>query len=101
MELAKKSGYGQRIERHRVKTLPRIAKESDRMNQPTTAKILATRKAAGLTQAEAGALIYRNRRTWQDWEYGVTAMDAALYELFRHKTCLEPAPTLCDQKRKP
>jgi len=33
-----------------------------------------------MTQANAGALVYRSVRRWQEWEYGEHAMDAALFE---------------------
>lgn len=41
---------------------------------------------AGLTQAEAGALLYTSGRRWQRWEAGDAAMEAALWELFCLKT---------------
>ncbi len=42
----------------------------------------AARAAAGLTQAQAGALIYTPLRTWQDWEAGRRPMHPAFFELF-------------------
>lgn len=56
------------------------------MKQPTPTEILAARKAAGLTQAQAGALIYCARRTWQDRERGISPMPLADWELFLIKT---------------
>lgn len=44
--------------------------------------VRAARRAAGLTQTEAAAMIYRTRRNWQQWESGERRMDAALFELF-------------------
>ena len=55
------------------------------MGSPDKAAVLAARKAAGLTQEEAAALIYRTKRNWQQWEGGERAMDAALFELFQAK----------------
>lgn len=61
------------------------------MDKPTPATIRAARKAAGMTQAEAGALVYHARRSWQDWERGERAMDQAVFELFQIKTGLTTA----------
>jgi DNA-binding transcriptional regulator YiaG len=44
------------------------------------------RKAKGLTQAEAAALIYSARSSWQDWCRGKHRMPRALRELFIIKT---------------
>jgi DNA-binding transcriptional regulator YiaG len=56
------------------------------MNSPSTEQIKLARKQAGLTQTKAAELIYSNRRTWQDWEYGITPMHPAIWELFQIKT---------------
>jgi DNA-binding transcriptional regulator YiaG len=53
---------------------------------PTKEQIKAARKAAGLTQAAAGALVHGTLRTWQDWEYGHNPMHPGLFELFLIKT---------------
>jgi len=37
-------------------------------SNPPPTEIRAAREAAGLTQTEAGALIYSSARTWQNWE---------------------------------
>jgi hypothetical protein len=42
----------------------------------------------GLSQAEAGALLYRSGRNWQQWELGERQMDPALWELFRIKIAM-------------
>lgn len=52
---------------------------------PTPAAVLAARTAARLTQRDAGALIYRSERNWQQWESGDRRMDPALFELFQIK----------------
>lgn len=53
---------------------------------PTPAQVLAARKAAVLTQEQAGALVYHSRRAWQNWELGTRDMDPAVFELFQIKT---------------
>jgi hypothetical protein len=56
------------------------------MDSPTKEQIRAARKAVNLTQAQAGALVYHARRSWQDWELDKRAMDPAVFELFQIKT---------------
>ena len=56
------------------------------MEAPTKAEVVAARKAASMTQAEAGALVYRSERGWQDWELGKRPVDLAAWELFLIKT---------------
>lgn len=47
--------------------------------------LVATRKAAGLTQEQAAELIYTAPRTYQDWELGRAGMHRAIYErLLQH-----------------
>lgn len=53
---------------------------------PTPENIKLARKAAGLTQSQAAAIIYRTKRNWQQWEGGERRMDLALWELFGIKT---------------
>jgi DNA-binding transcriptional regulator YiaG len=55
---------------------------------PNPEQILQARKDAGLSQPAAAALIYSKKRTWQDWELGVTPMHPGLWELFRIKSAL-------------
>lgn len=52
---------------------------------PSPAEIRAARKAAGLTQTQAGALVGRSMRAWQDWESGARNMPTGLAELFRRR----------------
>lgn len=52
----------------------------------TPDEIKAARLAAGLTQAEAAALVYRTKNMWQKWEYGDYPIDRGLFELFKLKT---------------
>lgn len=53
---------------------------------PTPEAIKAAREAAGLSQTEAGALIYSGLRSWQHWEAGERRMHPAMWELFLMKT---------------
>ena len=53
---------------------------------PTPEAILQAREAAGLSQSEAGALIYSGLRSWQHWEWGTRRMHPGLFELFLKKT---------------
>ena len=55
------------------------------MKSPTPAQVKAARTRAGLTQTEAGALIYKGLRAWQQWEGGQNPMDPAYFELFEIK----------------
>ena len=56
------------------------------VTNPTTAEIRQARESAGLSTAEASALVHRTQRNWQQWEAGTRAMDAALWELFSIKS---------------
>jgi DNA-binding transcriptional regulator YiaG len=56
------------------------------VNAPSPLEISAARAAAGLTQAEAAALVYADIRTWQRWEGDERAMHPAIFELFMIKT---------------
>ena len=54
---------------------------------PSPQEIKEARVQAGLTQAQAGALVGApSQRTWQDWEGGRRNMPAAKWELFLLKT---------------
>lgn len=52
---------------------------------PTPEEIKQARKATGLSQSKAAALIYSTYRTWQDWEAGKAHMHPGLWELFLRK----------------
>ncbi|MBP8169090.1 MAG: hypothetical protein KAX99_05435 [Azonexus sp.] len=56
------------------------------MTAPTPSEIRQARESAGLSTAEASALVHRTQRNWQQWESGARAMDAALWELFSLKS---------------
>jgi DNA-binding transcriptional regulator YiaG len=49
---------------------------------PSKADVARFRREAGLTQAEAAALVHVTPRTWQAWEYGENTMPFGLWELF-------------------
>ena len=57
---------------------------------PTPAEVRSARETAGLTQAQAAALVHASVRNWQQWEDatgGPSArrMHPGLWELFRLK----------------
>ena len=53
---------------------------------PTPAEIRAARKAAGLSQTAAGALVCVACRTWQQWEAGDRKMHPGFWRLFKMRT---------------
>ena len=57
---------------------------------PSPAEVRTAREAAGLTQAQAAALVHASVRNWQQWEQAEGAnarrMHPGLWELFRLKT---------------
>lgn len=54
------------------------------MISPTPSQIRESRQTAGLTQAEAAAMVHaKSYRTWQAWEYGVNPMPAAKWALWQ------------------
>ena len=65
------------------------------MKQPTPADVKSARAAAGLTQTQAAALIYKKLLAWQRYESGDRSMDVALYELFLIKTGQLNVSQLC------
>lgn len=63
------------------------------LSSPSATDIRAARKAAGLTQGQAAALIYSTLRAWQGWEAGAESdsgrrMHPGLWELFNLKVPL-------------
>lgn len=56
------------------------------MTTPSPSEIRTYRLAAGLTQAQAAAVIGVDRRSWQRWEAGDRAMTPRDLELFVAKT---------------
>lgn len=57
---------------------------------PTPEAIVEARRAAGLTQTQAAALIYCSLRGWQDWESGERRMHPAMWELWQLKVAELP-----------
>jgi putative transcriptional regulator len=55
------------------------------MKSPTPEQIKKARLDAGLTQAQAAALVYSELRAWQYWEKGDRSMHPAFWELFNIK----------------
>lgn len=51
-------------------------------SNPKPDQIRAKREAAGLTQTQAGALVFVTLRGWQAWEAGERPMHPAFWELF-------------------
>lgn len=61
------------------------------MKQPTADQIQQARQAAGHTQAQAGATVHTDGRTWRRWELGPgydsgRAIPLASWELYLLKT---------------
>ena len=69
------------------------------MEIPTTEAIKAARGELG--QREAAQVLYLpTYRTWQNWELGVHAMPAAMWELFLLRTDQHPSLRLAKRRRK-
>jgi putative transcriptional regulator len=56
------------------------------MTSPKPEEIRAERLRLGLSQTEAGAVIYASLRAWQEWEAGNRRMHPAFWALFLAKT---------------
>ena len=61
----------------------RSKKRDNPARNPLPAEIKAEREAAGLTQAQAGALVYSSMRAWQDWEAGARRMHPVFWLFFK------------------
>lgn len=57
----------------------------DKTTPPSPDKIRDARKSAGMSCAEAGAMVYVTERSWQHWESGRYRMPPGLWELFQIK----------------
>ena len=53
---------------------------------PSPADIRAARRAFGLTQSQAGAMVGVTDRAWRYWERGERNMPTSAWELFQIKT---------------
>lgn len=58
---------------------------SNPARNPSPAEIREAREKAGLTQTEAGDLLYVSLRGWQKWEGAERPMHPAFWELFQIK----------------
>jgi DNA-binding transcriptional regulator YiaG len=65
-------------------------------SNPAPESIIVARKAYGLSQTAAAALVHTTCRTWQQWEHSDRRMHPAFWELFLMKAALI-APTLEDK----
>lgn len=61
------------------------------MKSPTKEEVREARAKAGLTQAEAGELVYMTRAAWSQVELGSNKLHPAVWELW-----LEKAKTLLE-----
>lgn len=59
---------------------------------PTAKEISAARELAGLTQAQAAALLGVIRETWARYEGGTRAMSEAEWRYWKHVAGLERLP---------
>jgi DNA (cytosine-5)-methyltransferase 1 len=59
---------------------------------PLPEQIRAARETAGLTEAEAGALIHGSARSWQNLEAGERRLHPGLWELFLIKIAMRDKP---------
>lgn len=57
-----------------------------RADGPSPEVIRAARLAAGLTLAQAAALVHTSVRAWSQWEAGDRRMHPAMWELFQVRT---------------
>ena len=57
---------------------------------PTPENVLQARKALGMTQSEAGAVLGSHNSVWRKYELGTRQMSAQLWELFLLKTNQHP-----------
>lgn len=62
------------------------------MKNPAPSQILAFRVGAGLTQRQAGELVYTSERQWQRWESGETRMLRAVFECAKHRATIRSIP---------
>ena len=67
-------------------------RKRDATPYPTPEEIIRARLSAGLTQADAAAIVYTTDRHWSNWERGVSKMPKASWRLFRLLTGLETLP---------
>jgi DNA-binding XRE family transcriptional regulator len=61
---------------------------------PNPTEIRAARLAAGLTQAQAAAIIHKTYRAWMEWEAGNRALDPVLWHVWQYWARHKAAPVL-------
>jgi len=69
-------------------------RQRDATPHPAPDDIIAARLSAGLTQAEAAAIVYTTDRHWSNWERGVSKMPRSSWRLFRLLTGIETLPAI-------
>ena len=57
-------------------------RKRDTTPHPAPEEIISARLSAGLTQADAAAIVYTTDRHWSNWERGVSKMPKASWRLF-------------------
>ena len=73
-------------------------RQRDATPHPAPDDIIAARLSAGLTQAEAAAIVYTTDRHWSNWERGVSKMPRSSWRLFRLLTGIETLPAISSHK---
>ena len=73
---------------------PNRSRAAGPASNPKPEQIRAAREAAGLTQTQAGELVFGTLRTWQDWEHGARRMHPALWAFFLLRTGQHPTAQL-------
>lgn len=87
------SGMGQRRREKTACTHPNRSRRSQGpAANPAPHAIRAARLALGLSQTEAGALIYVGLRAWQQYEAGDRRLHPGLWELWQIKTKTRQTP---------
>lgn len=71
------------MKRNRVKT---------QFDPPTPAEIRSAQESAGLTQAQAGEIVFSSKNAWHQWANGLRRMNAGLWLLFRIITAAKYDP---------
>lgn len=69
-------------------------RQRDVTPHPAPDDIIAARLSAGLTQADAAAIVYTTDRHWSNWERGVSKMPRSSWRLFRLLVGLETLPAI-------
>lgn len=65
---------------------PNRSRAPSKGRNPSPAEIKGARESLGISQTQAGAIVYVTLRAWQRWESGEAPMHPAFWELFDKKT---------------